>query len=412
MQITYKIMKILGVVTMKLSNKAMQISPSLTLAITAKAKKMKADGIDVIGFGAGEPDFNTPKNIQDAAIKAIQEGLTRYTAASGIAELKDAIVNKFKVDNNLIYKSSQIVISTGAKQCLANALQAILNPGDEVLVGAPYWVSYPELIQLADGKAVFVDTKEENAFKLTVEALEKATTNKTKAVILNSPNNPTGTVYTKEELVKLAEFAKEKDLLIISDEIYEKLLYGVEGHISIASISEDAYNRTIVINGVSKAYAMTGWRIGYAATSEEITKLMSNIQSHTTSNPCSISQYASVEALNGDQSEVENMKKQFKARRDFMVDRINSINNLSCVKPEGAFYVMVNISKILGKEFNGKTIKNSLTFSDLLLEKEKVAVVPGIAFGVDNFIRLSYATSMDNIKNGLDRIEKFVNSIG
>lgn len=397
---------------MKLSNKAMQISPSLTLAITAKAKKMKADGIDVIGFGAGEPDFNTPKNIQEAGIKAIQEGLTRYTAASGIIELKDAIVNKFKVDNNLTYKPSQIVISTGAKQCLANALQAILNPEDEVLVGAPYWVSYPELIQLADGKAVFVETKEENAFKLTVEALEKATTNKTKAFILNSPNNPTGTVYTKEELVKLAEFAKEKDLLIISDEIYEKLLYGVEGHISIASISEDAYNRTIVINGVSKAYAMTGWRIGYAATSEEITKLMSNIQSHTTSNPCSISQYASVEALNGDQSEVENMKKQFKARRDFMVDRINSINNLSCVKPEGAFYVMVNISKVLGKEFDGKVIKDSLTFSDLLLEKERVAVIPGIAFGVDNFIRLSYATSMDNIKNGLDRIEKFVNSIG
>ncbi|GAA0122073.1 MAG: pyridoxal phosphate-dependent aminotransferase [Clostridium argentinense] len=397
---------------MKLSNKAMQISPSLTLAITAKAKKMKADGIDVIGFGAGEPDFNTPKNIQEAGIKAIQEGLTRYTAASGIAELKDAIVKKFKADNNLNYKPSQIIISTGAKQCLANALQAILNPGDEVLVGAPYWVSYPELIQLADGKAVFVETREENAFKLTVEALEKASTNKTKAFILNSPNNPTGTVYTKEELVKLAEFAKKNDLLIISDEIYEKLLYGEEGHISIASISEDAYNRTIVINGVSKAYAMTGWRLGYAASSEEITKLMSNIQSHTTSNPCSISQYASVEALNGDQSEVENMKKQFKARRDFMVDRINSINNLSCVKPEGAFYVMVNISKVLGKEFDGKVIKDSLTFSDLLLEKEKVAVIPGIAFGVDNFIRLSYATSMDNIKNGLDRIEKFVSSIG
>lgn len=397
---------------MKLSNKAMQISPSLTLAITAKAKKMKADGIDVIGFGAGEPDFNTPKNIQEAGIKAIQEGLTRYTAASGIAELKDAIVKKFKADNNLNYKPSQIIISTGAKQCLANALQAILNPGDEVLVGAPYWVSYPELIQLADGKAVFVETREENAFKLTVQALEKASTNKTKAFILNSPNNPTGTVYTKEELVKLAEFAKKNDLLIISDEIYEKLLYGEEGHISIASISEDAYNRTIVINGVSKAYAMTGWRLGYAASSEEITKLMSNIQSHTTSNPCSISQYASVEALNGDQSEVENMKKQFKARRDFMVDRINSINNLSCVKPEGAFYVMVNISKVLGKEFDGKVIKDSLTFSDLLLEKEKVAVIPGIAFGVDNFIRLSYATSMDNIKNGLDRIEKFVSSIG
>jgi len=394
-----------------LSKKAMQISPSLTLAITAKAKKMKAEGIDVIGFGAGEPDFNTPKNIQQAAIKAIEQGLTRYTAASGIIELKEAIVEKFKKDNNLTYKTSQIIISTGAKQCLANVFQAILNPGDEVIVGVPYWVSYPELIQLADGVPVFAQSEESNSFKLTVEELEKVVTENTKAIIINSPNNPTGTVYTKNELELLANFAKEKDLFIISDEIYEELLYGNEGHISIASLNEDAYNRTIVINGVSKAYAMTGWRIGYAAASEKITSLMSNIQSHTTSNPCSISQYASVEALKGDQSEVENMKKEFKARRDFMVDRINAINNLSCVKPEGAFYVMVNISKVLNKEIEGKVIKDSLTFSDLLLEKEKVAVIPGIAFGVDNFIRLSYATSMENIKNGLDRIEKFVNLV-
>jgi aspartate aminotransferase len=396
---------------MILSKKAMEISPSLTLAITAKAKKMKAEGIDVIGFGAGEPDFNTPKNIQDAAIKAIQQGLTRYTAASGIVELKEAIIKKLKEDNNLTYKTSQIIISTGAKQCLANIFQAILNPGDEVIVGVPYWVSYPELIQLADGVPVFADSEESNAFKLTIEALEKVVTEKTKAIIINSPNNPTGTVYTKNELEALANFAKEKDLLIISDEIYEKLLYGEEGHISIASLSEDAYNRTIVINGVSKAYAMTGWRIGYAAASEKLTSLMSNIQSHTTSNPCSISQYASVEALNGDQSEVEAMKKEFKARRDFMVDKINSINNLSCVKPEGAFYVMVNISKLLNKEVDGELIKDSLSFSDLLLGKEKVAVIPGVAFGVDNFVRLSYATSMDNIKNGLDRIERFVNTI-
>ncbi|GAA0124298.1 MULTISPECIES: pyridoxal phosphate-dependent aminotransferase [Clostridium] len=396
---------------MKLSNKALQISPSLTLAITAKAKQMKADGIDVIGFGAGEPDFNTPKNIQNAAIDAIQKGLTRYTAASGIVELKEAIVNKFKNDNNLTYKTSQIVISTGAKQCLANAFQAILNPNDEVLIGVPYWVSYPELVQLADGKPVFVETSESNAFKLTVDAIRKATTEKTKALILNSPNNPTGTAYTKEELLAIAEFAKEKDIMIISDEIYEKLLYGSEGHISIASLSEDAYNRTIVINGVSKAYAMTGWRIGYVAAPEKIAKLMSNIQSHTTSNPCSISQYASVEALNGEQGEVENMIKEFKNRRDFMVDRINSIDNLSCVKPEGAFYVMVNISKVLGKEFNGVTIKDSLTFSQLLLEEEKVALVPGIAFGVDEFVRLSYATSVENIKEGLNRIEKFIKNI-
>ena len=396
---------------MMLSKKAMKISPSLTLAITAKAKKMKAEGIDVIGFGAGEPDFNTPKNIQQAAIKAIEAGQTRYTAASGISELKEAIVNKLKRDNNLTYKTSQVIISTGAKQCLANVFQAILNPGDEVLIGAPYWVSYPELVQLADGVPNFVETQESNSFKLTVEALEKSVNKKTKAMILNSPNNPTGTAYTKEELEKIATFAQKHDIIVVSDEIYEKLLYGESGHISIASLSEDAYNRTIVINGVSKAYAMTGWRIGYAAASEKITSLMSNIQSHTTSNPCSISQYASVEALNGDQSEVERMKQEFKKRRDFMVDRINSINNLSCVKPEGAFYVMVNISKVLNKEVDGKIIKDSLTFSDLLLEKEKVAVIPGIAFGVDDFIRLSYATSMENIEKGLNRIEDFVNGI-
>jgi aspartate aminotransferase len=401
----------MGVVTMMLSKKAMKISPSLTLAITAKAKKMKAEGIDVIGFGAGEPDFNTPENIQQAAIKAIEAGQTRYTAASGISELKEAIVNKLKRDNNLTYKTSQVIISTGAKQCLANVFQAILNPGDEVLIGAPYWVSYPELVQLADGVPNFVETQESNSFKLTVEALEKSVNKKTKAMILNSPNNPTGTAYTKEELEKIATFAQKHDIIVVSDEIYEKLLYGESGHISIASLSEDAYNRTIVINGVSKAYAMTGWRIGYAAASEKITSLMSNIQSHTTSNPCSISQYASVEALNGDQSEVERMKQEFKKRRNFMVDRINSINNLSCVKPEGAFYVMVNISKVLNKEVDGKIIKDSLTFSDLLLEKEKVAVIPGIAFGVDDFIRLSYATSMENIEKGLNRIEDFVNGI-
>jgi aspartate aminotransferase len=401
----------MGVVTMMLSKKAMKISPSLTLAITAKAKKMKAEGIDVIGFGAGEPDFNTPENIQQAAIKAIEAGQTRYTAASGISELKEAIVNKLKRDNNLTYKTSQVIISTGAKQCLANVFQAILNPGDEVLIGAPYWVSYPELVQLADGVPNFVETQESNSFKLTVEALEKSVNKKTKAMILNSPNNPTGTAYTKEELEKIATFAQKHDIIVVSDEIYEKLLYGESGHISIASLSEDAYNRTIVINGVSKAYAMTGWRIGYAAASEKVTSLMSNIQSHTTSNPCSISQYASVEALNGDQSEVERMKQEFKKRRDFMVDRINSINNLSCVKPEGAFYVMVNISKVLNKEVDGKIIKDSLTFSDLLLEKEKVAVIPGIAFGVDDFIRLSYATSMENIEKGLNRIEDFVNGI-
>jgi len=396
---------------MVLSKKAEQISPSLTLAITAKAKKMKSEGIDVIGFGAGEPDFNTPKNIQEAAIKAIKDGMTKYTAASGIVELKQAIIQKLKKDNNLSYSTSQIIVSTGAKQCLANVFQAILNPGDEVIIGCPYWVSYPELVKLADGKPVYVKTEESNKFKLTIKNLNRVLTSKSKALILNSPSNPTGTVYSKTELMEIANFAKTNNLIVISDEIYEKLLYGSNAHISIASISEDAYMRTIVINGVSKAYAMTGWRIGYAAGSVEIVALMSNIQSHTTSNPNSIAQYASVEALNGEQDEVVKMTEQFKIRRDYMVERINSINNLSCLKPEGAFYVMVNISNVLNKSIHGKVIKDSMVFSDLLLEKENVAVIPGIAFGVDNFIRLSYATSMENIKNGIDRIERFVDNI-
>jgi aspartate aminotransferase len=396
---------------MKLSKKAGKISPSLTLAITAKAKKMKAEGIDVIGFGAGEPDFNTPENIQNAAIDAIKKGKTRYTAASGIVELKEAICEKFKNDNNLDYTTSQIIISTGAKQCLANTFQAILNPGEEVIVAVPYWVSYPELIKLADGVPVLVKTTEENHFKYSIDDLKNAITKNTKAILLNSPNNPTGTVYDEKELKAIAEIAKEHDLLIISDEIYEKLLYGADKHISIASISDDAYNRTIVINGVSKSYAMTGWRIGYAAAKEEMVKLMSNIQSHTTSNPNSIAQYASLEALTGKQEDVKLMIKEFKKRRDFMVARVNSINNVSCIMPKGAFYVMVNISKILGNKIDGEVIKDSLDFARVLLEKEKVAVIPGAAFGVDEYVRLSYATSMENIKEGLNRIENFVKEI-
>lgn len=393
------------------SKKAEQISPSITLAITAKAKKMKAEGIDVIGFGAGEPDFNTPEHIQEAAIKAIKDGFTKYTPASGIIELKEAIAEKFNKDNGLSYSPSQIIVSTGAKQCLSNVFLSTLNPGDEVIVPVPYWVSYPELIKLAGGVPVFVKTKEESGFKYTIEDLNNAVTDNTKMIILNSPNNPTGIVYRKKELESLAEFAKEKDILILSDEIYEKLIYGDTKHVSIASLSEDAYKRTIVINGVSKAYSMTGWRIGYAAASEEITKLMSNIQSHTTSNPNSIAQYASVEALKGNSSAMDEMIIEFRRRRDYMVDRISSISGLYCIKPEGAFYVMVNISKLFGKGIDNAEIKDSMSFSDLLLEKAKVAVVPGIGFGVDNYVRLSYATSMENIKSGLDRIENFVEGL-
>ncbi|MBI6874973.1 pyridoxal phosphate-dependent aminotransferase [Clostridium aciditolerans] len=396
---------------MILSKKAQQIQPSITLAITAKAKKMKADGIDVIGFGAGEPDFNTPENIQNAAINAIRQGFTKYTPASGIMELKEAIVDKFNKDNNLNYKTTQIIVSSGAKQSLSNAFLSTLNPGDEVIVPVPYWVSYPELIKLADGVPVFVETSEESGFKYDIEALRSAITEKTKMILLNSPNNPTGTVYTKEELVAIADLAKEKNILILSDEIYEKLLYGNTKHISIASLSEDAYNRTIVINGVSKAYSMTGWRIGYSASSEEIAKLMSNIQSHTTSNPNSIAQYASVEALKGDDAQMITMVSEFKARRDYMVNKINSIEGVSCINPEGAFYVMMNISKIFGKKIDGVEIIDSMSFSEQLLDKAKVAVIPGIGFGVDNYVRFSYATSMDNIQKGLDRVEKFISEL-
>ncbi len=393
---------------MILSNRAKQISPSLTLAITAKAKEMSKQGIDVISFGAGEPDFNTPINIQKAAINAIENGLTRYTAASGIIELKEAIVNKFKIDNNLNYTNDQIIISTGAKQCLANAFEAILNKGDEVLIPTPYWVSYPELIKLVDGVPVFVQNKQENNFNFSIDVLEEAVTSKTKAIIVNSPNNPTGTIYSKHDLEMIANFAKKHNLIIISDEIYEKLIYGNEEHISIASLSQDAYERTIVINGVSKSYAMTGWRIGYAAANKEIIKLMSSVQSHTTSNPNSIAQYAALEALTGDQSSLSSMIKEFGDRRDYMASRIDKIKNLSCLKADGAFYIMVDISKYFGKKLNETIINSSLEFSEILLQEQNVAVIPGIAFGLDNYVRLSYATSMDIIKKGLDRLEEFL----
>ena len=392
----------------KLSEKGLKISPSVTLEITAKAKSMKTQGIDVVSFGAGEPDFNTPENIAEEGIKAIKEGKTRYTPASGILELKEAVCEKLKKDNNLTYSPKNIIISSGAKHSIYNALMAITNPGDEIIISVPYWVSYPELIKLAGGKPVFIKTKEENDFKYTLEDLNNALSNKTQAIILNSPNNPTGTFYNKNELEKIADWAVKNNIFVISDEIYEKLVYDGENHVSIASLNDEIKNLTILINGMSKAYAMTGWRIGYAAASEDITKIMSNIQSHTTSNPCSISQYASVEGLSGDQSSVEKMKKHFEERRNFMVDTVNSIEGLSCRKPKGAFYVMVNITKIKGKTIRGMKIESSLDFAKLLLDEGKVAVIPGIGFGDDDYIRLSYATSMENIEKGLSRIKTIV----
>jgi aspartate aminotransferase len=392
-----------------LSKKGLDISPSVTLEITAKAKEMRAKGIDVISFGAGEPDFNTPENIRKEAIRAIEEGLTKYTPASGIMELKKAVCEKFKIDNNLEYEPENIVISNGAKHSIYNALMAILNPGDEVIIGIPYWVSYPELVKLAGGKPVYIKTVEENEFKFTVEDLERVKTNNTKAIILNSPSNPTGSIYNREELEEIAKWAVDNNIFVISDEIYEKLVYDDE-HVSIASLNDDIKNLTIVINGMSKAYSMTGWRIGFLAANKEIAKVISNIQSHTTSNPCSISQYASVVGLTGDQTAVEEMKKQFKKRRDYMVDNINSICGLSCRKPKGAFYIMVNIKELKGKVIKGVKIESSLDLAKVLLDEGKVAVIPGIGFGDDDYFRLSYATSMENIKEGLRRIKMVIES--
>ena len=369
---------------------------------------MKENSIDVISFSAGEPDFNTPENIIQAAIDAMKNGYTKYTATNGILPLRKAICEKFKNDNGLEYNPSQIVVSTGAKQSLENTFLAILNEGDEVIVSTPYWVTYPELISLAGGVPVYFNGEKQNGYNYTKEGLEKLISKNTKAILLNSPNNPTGSVYSEGELKDIAALAEKCKLLIISDEMYEKLVYGGEKHISIASISKDAYDRTIVINGLSKSYAMTGWRLGYAAASEKIAKLMTNIQSHMTSNTSSITQYAAVEALTGPQDTINAMVVEFEKRRNYMVQTLENIKDVSIIKPEGAFYIMVNINCAIGKEYNGKKVTDSVSFASILLDEENVAVIPGKAFGLENYIRLSYATSMDNIKEGLKRIKRFI----
>lgn len=394
---------------LKISEKIQAIAPSPTLEIDAKFKSMKAEGIDVVGFGAGEPDFDTPQFIKDAAIKAINDGFTKYTPASGTLDLKNAVCEKFKRDNNLEYKPENIVISNGAKHSLVNAFMAILNPGDEVLVSAPYWVSYPEMIKIADGKAVIIPTEEEKQFKFTVEDLKKYLTDKTKAIVLNSPCNPTGMLYSKAELEKIAEFAIENNLYVVSDEIYEHLMYNGEKPVSIASLSEEMKDRTIIINGVSKTYAMTGWRIGFTASNAKIAKAMSNLQSHATSNPNSIAQVAAAAALRGTGKEVEEMKVEFKKRRDYMVEAINKIDGVSCICPDGAFYIMMNIKKLLGKTYYGVQVDNVDVLCNEMLERAKVALVPGTGFAAPDFIRWSYATSLDNIKEGLRRFEAYVN---
>lgn len=396
---------------MVFSKKVTSIQPSVTLAITAKSARLREEGKDVISFGAGEPDFNTPENIQAAAIRAMQAGKTKYTSVSGITELKQAIADKFRNDNGLDYELSEILVSTGAKQSLANAFLAALNEGDEVLMAVPYWVTYPELVKLAGGIPVYCEGTAENNYKLSRRLLEQYLTDRSKAIILNSPNNPTGAVYTEEELTEIAAVAREHDLLIISDEMYEKLIYGENRHYSIAAVSEDAFRRTLTINGVSKAYAMTGWRLGYAAGPKELIKLMTSVQSHLTGNAGSVTQYAAVEALTGNQSDLHMMVAAFKERRDLLVDLIRAIPGVSCARPEGAFYVMMNVEALIGRKHKGQPITSALDFSDRLLSEQLVAVVPGEGFGQGGHVRFSYATSEDNIRKGLARVAEFIRQL-
>lgn len=396
---------------MYISKRAQNIEPSVTLAISSKAKQLKSEGIDVIGFGAGEPDFDTPENIKSAAVNAIKNGETKYTPASGTVELKKAIIKKFKRDNGLDYAMNQISVNCGAKHSIFNLIMVLCNKGDEVIIPAPYWVSYPEQVKFAGGEPVVLNTSEKDSFKITADSLRSVVTDKTKALILNSPSNPTGMLYSEQELKAIAEVAVEKDFIVISDEIYEELVYDGNKHISIATLGDEINKRTVVVNGVSKAYAMTGWRIGYVAGDAEIIKAVNGLQSHSTSNPTSISQKASVEALNGPQGAVAEMLKSFDERRKYMTEALNSIEGISCLTPQGAFYCFPNISALYGKSYEGKVISGSLDFADLLLDEAKVAIVPGIGFGEDNGMRMSYATSMDNIKNGIERIKEFVSKL-
>ncbi len=395
----------------QLSKRVKSVSPSPTLGITAKANKMRAEGIDVVNFGAGEPDFDTPANIKEAAKKAIDSGFTKYTPTSGTKGLKEAICKKLKKDNGLDYKPEEILVSCGAKHSVFNAVLAVCDEGDEVILPSPYWVSYPEMIKLAGANPVVIKTTQQNNFKITPAQLRDAITPKTKLIMLNSPSNPTGVVYTRKELQSLSEILVEAGVCCISDEVYEKIIYDGKEHVSIASLSSEMKKLTIVVNGVSKTYSMTGWRIGYAAGPKEVIDGMSNLQDHSTSNPTSISQMAALEALEGPQKSVEEMIQAFTERRNYIVERLNLLKGVNCLMPDGAFYVFPDMSQILGKKYMGKTIENSFSLTELLLTEVKVAVVPGAVFGDDNHLRLSYATSMRSIVKGMDRIEEFLKKI-
>jgi len=390
------------IIAMEISERAAQLTPSLTLSIDSKAKAMKAEGIDVCGFGAGEPDFDTPEHIKRAAIEALEAGFTKYTPNAGIPELRQAIADKFAADNGLNYRAGQVVVSNGAKHACYNAILATCQPGDEVVIPAPYWVSYPDMVRLVGAEPVIVPTSERNAWKMRAEDFENAMTPRTKMLIMNSPGNPTGSVYTREELEAIVNVAAEEDIYVLSDEIYEKLVYEDVKHVSIASLSQEAYDLTITVNGFSKSYAMTGWRLGYLAAPDAVVRAVDSIQSHTSSNPSSFSQYGALAALKGDQQPLADMREEFDMRRNYMFDRLSKISNVTAIKPQGAFYILVNISQL------GLTSQN---FADRLLSKANVAVVPGAAFGDDRTIRFSYATSLDVIKKGLDRFQDFCRTL-
>ena len=390
------------------SHRCQNIAPSMTLSIDARAKEMKAAGLNVIGFGAGEPDFPTPKHICDAAKEAIDLGMTRYTPAAGTKELRKAICEKLRRDNDMTYTYGDILVSNGAKHSLFNIFQAILDPGDEVLIPTPCWVSYPELLRRAGGVPVFIPATEETNFIPTNKDIASRVTRRTKAIVITSPSNPNGSVWEQEQLQFVADLAVSHPFFVVSDEIYEKLIYDGRKHLSIAQLGEQIKSQTFLVNGVSKAYAMTGWRIGYVAGPRNVISAMSSFQSQATSNPNSIAQYAAMKALQGDQSCVDAMVAQFEKRRDAMVEKINAIPGLSCRKPQGAFYIMMNIKQMLGKHYDGRMIESSLDFAELLLAEKQVALVPGVAFEAEGYCRLSYAVSMENILEGLSRIGEFV----
>ena len=394
--------------SLSLSKKAQAVKPSSTLGITAKVKELKAEGVDVVGFGAGEPDFNTPENICDAVIAAIKEGFTKYTPASGTNELKKAVCKKFEEFNHLHYEPAQIVISNGGKHSLSNIFDAILNQGDEVIIPGPYWLSYPEMVKLSDGIPVIVYGTKENEYKVTADQIEQAVTAKTKALVLNSPNNPTGMIYTRDELQKIADLAVKYDFYVVSDEMYEYLIYGDEKHISIASLGEEIYKRTLTCSGLSKSYAMTGWRIGYVGAPLQIAKLMGAIQSHATSNPNSIAQKAAYEALTGQQETVAAMCEKFNKRRIYMFERLSKMPHIQIFEPRGAFYAFVDISELLEMSYKGTPVSDGQNLAQILLSDYHVAVVPCDDFGYPNHVRLSYAISQEQIEKGLDRIENFI----